>query len=683
MRSLWNYLVLLALASPLILAIPQTYVGSKETARRDLNPPRFLGASLGEKYYSYSVPGTTISMVIVLAMHTPIERAAMGRTIFRAQQELRRMLENEGNRWLDVADDPYQVDDRRTGKCMIGMKSVHVGGEDGDRLTYRTVLDTFQGLWDVLYLGRNEYTGIYQIKNGSVEVGHATNLKDCVNQNQDHALQLLNRIASASGPMVQIPRGPLLIFIANVISLCSITPFQAGDGKLQDTMATVNGTLSEFHNLIRDMQGSCRNCGKCNERKDAVTQSPANQTTEVTQTAASAQGKTASQSADPHPLDVENPQVMGREDEQDVQVPNPVAQDVSDQQTIQDSQIAAIKGVGPHKEGSHADYPATQLMIDPLVQSSRVNDGGQNDQMEGVLQGGDLYQGEEAIGAHEGIIHPDSSQDEPGLVRQSISTASISGSVDESVSSTERRESEDGESDSQDESIAYHDEYGQRPSNMRHNPAASAGKAAEHRLKKVSTTDNESEDDSSDPDDSSVKEGSSADESESIAEEEQCSVEEEVSVSESTDSEDEEETTPDTSMSERADASPEFVHKVEAQEEPTGPFPMSQCMPQPTAIPRSQQSCRKLRVRITNREIAMEVAGLGEQKLKQCLEREIRVNKARVECAKVMPTGEIRITAADAAGAEALRHAYGWRRDEALPLDLPIGKAGHLPDIDA
>lgn len=55
---------------------------------------------------------------------------------------------------------------------MIGMKSVHVGGNDGERLTYRDVLDVMQGLWDVLYLGRNGYNTVYQIKNGSVVVGH-------------------------------------------------------------------------------------------------------------------------------------------------------------------------------------------------------------------------------------------------------------------------------------------------------------------------------------------------------------------------------------------------------------------------------------------------------------------------------------------------------------------------------
>ncbi|KAI4220162.1 MAG: hypothetical protein L6R36_007814 [Xanthoria steineri] len=123
-------------------------------------------------HYSYHVPNTPITLILVIVHRSPIERPALFRTIFTSQQTLRRQLSQESNRWLDADDDPYQVDDKRSGKCMIGMKSVHVGGNDGERLTYRDVLDVMQGLWDVLYLGRNGYNTVYQIKNGSVVVGH-------------------------------------------------------------------------------------------------------------------------------------------------------------------------------------------------------------------------------------------------------------------------------------------------------------------------------------------------------------------------------------------------------------------------------------------------------------------------------------------------------------------------------
>ncbi|KAI4281398.1 MAG: hypothetical protein L6R38_003732 [Xanthoria sp. 2 TBL-2021] len=125
-----------------------------------------------DPHYSYHVPNTPISLILIRVHQHPIERAALFRTIFNTQQALRRQLSIEGNRWLDVDDDPYQVDDKRSGKCMIGMKSVHPGGNDRERLTYKDVLDVMQGLWDVLYLGRNGYNTIYQINNGTVLVGH-------------------------------------------------------------------------------------------------------------------------------------------------------------------------------------------------------------------------------------------------------------------------------------------------------------------------------------------------------------------------------------------------------------------------------------------------------------------------------------------------------------------------------
>ncbi|KAL8991678.1 MAG: hypothetical protein Q9169_007752, partial [Polycauliona sp. 2 TL-2023] len=129
---------------------------------------------LQDTHYRYHVPDTTITLVLVLFRRSPIERPALFRTIFKAQQDLRRQLANpeEGDRWLDMDDDPYQVDDRRSGKCMIGMSSIHPGADDGLRLTYKGVLDVMQGLWDVMYLGRHEYNAIYEIKNRTVVVGH-------------------------------------------------------------------------------------------------------------------------------------------------------------------------------------------------------------------------------------------------------------------------------------------------------------------------------------------------------------------------------------------------------------------------------------------------------------------------------------------------------------------------------
>ncbi|KAL8724011.1 MAG: hypothetical protein Q9181_007030 [Wetmoreana brouardii] len=123
------------------------------------------------EHIDYVVPGTTILIDILLDTYVPIERAALGRTILRAQLTLRQHLQQHGNSWLPRDSDPYEVDDKRSGKCMIGMQSAKKSRTGEDRLTYQCVYDVFQGLYDSLYFKRKSYTGIYQIQNGTKTVG--------------------------------------------------------------------------------------------------------------------------------------------------------------------------------------------------------------------------------------------------------------------------------------------------------------------------------------------------------------------------------------------------------------------------------------------------------------------------------------------------------------------------------
>ncbi|KAL8688621.1 MAG: hypothetical protein Q9218_005513 [Villophora microphyllina] len=119
----------------------------------------------------YHVPGTTLVLHFVLSLRDPIDRLALGRTILTAQQPLHRLPTHRLNAYLAPEDDPYEVDDRRSGKCMIGMKSAKKGSEGDERLTYKRVLDTFQGVYGALYMGRRCYSGIFQVDDGVEIVG--------------------------------------------------------------------------------------------------------------------------------------------------------------------------------------------------------------------------------------------------------------------------------------------------------------------------------------------------------------------------------------------------------------------------------------------------------------------------------------------------------------------------------
>ncbi|KAL8727081.1 MAG: hypothetical protein Q9166_006268 [cf. Caloplaca sp. 2 TL-2023] len=160
-----------AVANRMLEILQASFTPNFDPSYVDLKRPPF--ATPGNRLsLNYRVPGSTISVYMVIEPSHPIDRAAMGRTILTEQKKLRQRLDTQGDSWLAVQDDPYEIDDKRTGKCMIGMKSVHVGANDGRRLTYHGVLDVMQALLNVLYMKRREYEAVFQISNDTYLVGN-------------------------------------------------------------------------------------------------------------------------------------------------------------------------------------------------------------------------------------------------------------------------------------------------------------------------------------------------------------------------------------------------------------------------------------------------------------------------------------------------------------------------------
>lgn len=98
----------------------------------------------------------------------------------------------------------------------------------------------------------------------------ASDLKTYVNENRDDALALLQSAAASAGkgPMVEMPRGSLLIFLTNIIGMCNITPFQAADQDKLEKLDSVNAKLTTFHNFIRESRITCRMCGQCSDKQN-------------------------------------------------------------------------------------------------------------------------------------------------------------------------------------------------------------------------------------------------------------------------------------------------------------------------------------------------------------------------------------------------------------------------------
>lgn len=104
--------------------------------------------------FSYEIPGTDISIDVVLFIYHPIERAALGAAIFSGRRWLEGRLGEKGDDWLNDEDDPYLS--AVPGRCYIRMDSKKTPSGRSS-MTYRTLLSVFEGLWAVIYLERRDY----------------------------------------------------------------------------------------------------------------------------------------------------------------------------------------------------------------------------------------------------------------------------------------------------------------------------------------------------------------------------------------------------------------------------------------------------------------------------------------------------------------------------------------------
>lgn len=90
------------------------------------------------------------------------------------------------------------------------------------------------------------------------------------NLNPDYAFALLQS-SLGKGPMVKLPRGPLLFFLAGIIALCNTTPSQAEDQNRFRTLDSVKTKLTAFQDFIRKSRITCRPCGQCSDKNNAST----------------------------------------------------------------------------------------------------------------------------------------------------------------------------------------------------------------------------------------------------------------------------------------------------------------------------------------------------------------------------------------------------------------------------
>ncbi|KAL9607011.1 MAG: hypothetical protein Q9167_008031 [Letrouitia subvulpina] len=156
-----------ASSSSLSSVDPATFFAGPLDAYRNLtHDPHYVRMS-------YHVPGTTIYLELVVDEAAPFEGVAMGRTLLRAQQDLRAHIHLRGDGWTQAIDEPFQRDDRGTGKCLVGMQSIEPPEPHGPaHYKYSTMLTSLEGIWRFLYLDRRRYEAIWQTIDNGLRIGY-------------------------------------------------------------------------------------------------------------------------------------------------------------------------------------------------------------------------------------------------------------------------------------------------------------------------------------------------------------------------------------------------------------------------------------------------------------------------------------------------------------------------------
>ncbi|KAL8953163.1 MAG: hypothetical protein Q9222_000984 [Ikaeria aurantiellina] len=129
------------------------------------------------RVFTYDVFETDVSIDFILFLRHPLERQALGAAIYSGRRWLYNRIDEEGDDWVQDEDDPFVS--TVPGRCYIRVDSLKTNTVRR-RLTYRTLLTVFDGLWQALYLGRQEQELSMRIKVAGLIAGHGAIRKNAV-----------------------------------------------------------------------------------------------------------------------------------------------------------------------------------------------------------------------------------------------------------------------------------------------------------------------------------------------------------------------------------------------------------------------------------------------------------------------------------------------------------------------
>ncbi|KAL8863144.1 MAG: hypothetical protein Q9178_000519 [Gyalolechia marmorata] len=537
----------------------------------------------------------------------------------------------------------------------------------------------------------------------------ASDLKSYVNQNREDASALLQSVATTNGKgqMVEVPRGPLLLFFTNVIGMCNIAPSQAHGQDTLEILDSVNNKLTAFHNFIRESRITCRTCGQCSDKNDP--RAGFRQERNLNHLDATHQRDDISQERSPngHVNRIQNFKCEGAHqgqgiDEEGNRMPE---EHINPQSGTHQKENETQKAhVGHRERREYIGMSENSHQFEAVTRTDDIN------RKEGVHQDQNLDQKLDAYtekhtdpptGTHQ--------KEQEDTQRAQVSHAECIG-MSENVSRDPVRTlatpttqpvvgedlpniQEEGYSQGKDATVqSKHADQRKQTDLALQTPHSEHVEQDGHNLTKdVDSSEKERDNQNrsgcqkNDSQDNGVGEMEDSNlNKENISmpgvgpisdvqqEEDTCmeddeSAESSVSTNDDTDSDsaesgDDEETTPDTSMSDRLEIWREGLAKSGPPENLQSTSNAS-CN-KPVLAPSGHSSHRgrylEVRVRILNSEIASEVRSLTKLKLKQCIERQVKKKRACIDCCTVLPSGEIRIMTTDEPSAQILRQVSGW-----------------------
>lgn len=117
----------------------------------------------------YQVPHTNIDIDILLFLLDPMDREALGLTLRHGISWTQARIENQGDAWLAKDDDPFYS--TAQGKCFIRIDAQKTAS-GRSMMTYKTLLAVFLGLWNALFLTREEWAVSFRFQVAGMTAGH-------------------------------------------------------------------------------------------------------------------------------------------------------------------------------------------------------------------------------------------------------------------------------------------------------------------------------------------------------------------------------------------------------------------------------------------------------------------------------------------------------------------------------